>query len=54
MSTKATIAYGNNFHLYKEVLDEDFIYLLYFRRNSARNPDSGPRHQNVKLAGLGG
>ena len=27
MSTKATIAYGNNFHLYKEVLDEDFIYL---------------------------
>ena len=27
MSTKATIAYGNNFHLYKEVFDEDFIYL---------------------------
>ena len=27
MSTKATIAYGNNFHLYREVFDEDFIYL---------------------------
>jgi hypothetical protein len=27
MSTKATVAYGSNFHLYKEALDEDFIYL---------------------------
>lgn len=27
MSTKATVAYGSNFHLYKEVLDDDFIYL---------------------------
>lgn len=27
MSTKSTVAYGKNFHLYKEVLDEDFIYL---------------------------
>ena len=27
MSTKATVAYGSNFHLYKEVLDENFIYL---------------------------
>ena len=27
MSTKATVAYGKNFHFYKEVLDEDFIYL---------------------------
>ena len=27
MSTKATVAYGKNFHLYKECLDEDFIYL---------------------------
>ena len=27
MSTKATIAYGPNFHLYHEVLDEDYVYL---------------------------
>ncbi len=27
MSTKATVAYGPNFHLYKEVLSENFIYL---------------------------
>ena len=27
MSTKETVAYGKNFHLYKEVLDKDFIYL---------------------------
>lgn len=27
MSTKETVAYGTNFHLYKEVLDESFIYL---------------------------
>ena len=27
MSTKATVAYGKNFHLYKEVFDEDSIYL---------------------------
>ena len=27
MSTKVTVAYGKNFHLYKEVLNEDFIYL---------------------------
>lgn len=27
MSTKSTVAYGKNFHLYKEALDEDFIYL---------------------------
>ena len=27
MSTKATVAYGSNFHLYQEVLDENFIYL---------------------------
>ena len=27
MSTKATIAYGPNFHLYHEALDEDYVYL---------------------------
>ncbi len=27
MSTKSTIAYGTNFHLYHEVLDEDYVYL---------------------------
>lgn len=27
MSTKATIAYGDNFHFYHEVLDEDHVYL---------------------------
>ena len=27
MSTKLTVAYGKNFHLYKEILDENFIYL---------------------------
>lgn len=27
MSTKATVAHGSNFHLYKEVCDENFIYL---------------------------
>lgn len=27
MSTKVTVAYGTNFHFYKEVLDENFIYL---------------------------
>jgi hypothetical protein len=27
MSTKVTVAYGENFHLYQEVFDEDFIYL---------------------------
>ncbi len=27
MSTKSTIAYGSNFHLYNEALDEDYVYL---------------------------
>jgi hypothetical protein len=27
VSTKATIAYGRNFHFYHEVLDEDYVYL---------------------------
>lgn len=27
MSTKSTVAYGPNFHLYREALDENFIYL---------------------------
>jgi hypothetical protein len=27
MSTKTTIAYGRNFHLYHEVFDEDYVYL---------------------------
>jgi hypothetical protein len=27
MSTKSTVAYGSNFHFYKEALDESFIYL---------------------------
>ncbi len=27
MSTKATIAYGDNFHFYHEVLDDDHVYL---------------------------
>jgi hypothetical protein len=27
MSTKATVAYGSNFHFYKEALEENFIYL---------------------------
>jgi hypothetical protein len=27
MSTKATVAYGNNFHFYRECFDEDFMYL---------------------------
>lgn len=27
MSTKSTIAYGPNFHLYHEALDDDFVYL---------------------------
>jgi hypothetical protein len=27
MSTKATIAYGRNFHLYHEASDEDYVYL---------------------------
>lgn len=27
MSTKATVAYGKNFHFYREVLDDNFIYL---------------------------
>ncbi len=27
MSTKVTVAYGKNFHLYKEIFDENFIYL---------------------------
>ena len=27
MSTKITVAYGTNFHLYREVLDDSFIYL---------------------------
>jgi len=27
MSTKATVAHGKNFHLYHEVLDDNFIYL---------------------------
>jgi hypothetical protein len=27
MSTKITVAYGDNFHLYRESLDEDYIYL---------------------------
>jgi hypothetical protein len=27
MSTKATIAYGRNFHLYHEAFDEDYVYL---------------------------
>jgi hypothetical protein len=27
MSTKSTIAHGRNFHLYREALDEDYVYL---------------------------
>ncbi len=27
MSTKSTTTYGENFHLYREALDDDFIYL---------------------------
>jgi hypothetical protein len=27
MSTKCTIAYGKNFHFYREVLDDNFVYL---------------------------
>ena len=27
MSTKSSIAYGSNFHLYHEVLDDNYIYL---------------------------
>lgn len=27
MSTKSTITYGANFHLYHEALDEDYVYL---------------------------
>ncbi len=27
MSTKSSIAHGTNFHLYHEVLDEDYVYL---------------------------
>jgi hypothetical protein len=27
MSTKSTIAYGNNFHFYHEVLDDNHVYL---------------------------
>jgi hypothetical protein len=27
MSTKATIAYGDTFHFYREVLDDDYVYL---------------------------
>ena len=27
MSTKVTVAYGENFHFYQEVFDEDYIYL---------------------------
>ncbi len=27
MSTKITVAYGDNFHLYREIFDEDYIYL---------------------------
>src|SRR5579872_1898583 len=27
MSTKSTIAYGDNFHFYHEVFDEEFVYL---------------------------
>lgn len=27
MSTKCTIAYGESFHLYREVLDQDHVYL---------------------------
>ena len=27
MSTKSTTTYGKNFHLYREALDDDFIYL---------------------------
>src|SRR5438874_9471962 len=27
MSTKATIAYGKNFHFYHEVFDDNFVYL---------------------------
>ncbi|UYM16309.1 hypothetical protein [Endozoicomonas euniceicola] len=27
MSTKCSLAYGDGFHLYEEILDDDFIYL---------------------------
>jgi hypothetical protein len=33
MSTKATIAYGDNFHFYHEVLDDNHVYLELFRRS---------------------
>ncbi|MEA5525327.1 hypothetical protein [Nodularia spumigena] len=27
MSTQAAVAYGKNFHLYRQVIDDNFIYL---------------------------
>ena len=27
MSTKSTLAHGPNFHLYREMLEEDYVYL---------------------------
>ena len=32
MSTKATIAHGENFRFYHEVMDEDHVYLETRRR----------------------
>ncbi|MBO0862272.1 MAG: hypothetical protein J2P21_28005 [Chloracidobacterium sp.] len=57
MSTKATIAHGNNFHFYHEVLDDNHVYLelegMEFEAGYNRVMVSIPIHIWETIRGLG-
>ena len=58
MSTKCTIAYGGNFHLYRKVLDHDHVYLqldtTHFEAGYARVMIPIPIHIWETIRHLGG
>lgn len=58
MSTKCTIAYGENFHLYREALDQDHVYLqldtTHFEAGYARVMIPIPIHVWETIRHLGG
>ena len=58
MSTKSTIAYGNNFHFYHEAFDDDHVYLelegMEFEAGQGRVMVSVPIHIWETIRPLGG
>ena len=47
MSTKASIAYGDDFHFYTEVLENDCVYLEM--SGYAIEFEAGPKHVMVRI-----